>query len=173
MRMAALAHAWLPEAALWVLPSWRHPGGKRPVASFAHRLAMCRLAMVPVPAAEVSDYERRLDGDGRTLSLVQALRRDAPLRPLRLLLGGDQYAQRHTWHRFSELAELAPPLVVGREGSEAVPQAVGLPGAPTLPNLSSSAIRAAFTTGAGGMDGCAAAVRRYVAEHGLYGARRR
>jgi nicotinate-nucleotide adenylyltransferase len=65
-----------------------------------------------------------------------------PTRALRLLVGADVLADLPKWHRFDKIAELAPPIVMGREGiaDERAPP-------PLLPAVSSTEIRAALAGG--------------------------
>ncbi len=99
-----------------VAPVWRHPFGKQPHASFETRLRMCRLAFAPLRRVRVEDIERRLGGSGRTVELLEALHRERPDRPLRLLLGADTFAQLDEWAEPERIRHLAPPLVFGRGG---------------------------------------------------------
>ncbi|MGB0679309.1 MAG: nicotinate-nicotinamide nucleotide adenylyltransferase [Polyangiales bacterium] len=162
--LATVALSALPEANLGVFPTWTHPSGKSAHAEFAHRLQMCRRAMAPLDRTEVSDLERELAGPGYTLHLLQALRRRKPTPLLYLLMGADQYAARHRWHRFDAVTALATPLVVGREGADASVRTLPI----TLPGLSSSAVRARIQVGHALVGWLPAAVTRYIEAQGLY-----
>lgn len=121
---------------LVVLPSHTHPFGKRFAASFAERVAMCRLAFATLKKIEVSTLEARLPAPNYTLYSLRALKERHPDWQLRLVVGSDVYAQRSRWLHFDALCELAPLLVVGR-GQR--PRAAPLPLA--IPELSSTMLR--------------------------------
>ena len=147
-----------------VVPVFQHAFGKE-LASFDDRLAMCRLAMAPIDHVEVSDVERELGGESRTLYTIEALLARRPEWDLKLVIGSDVLPDLPKWHRFDRIAELAPPIVIGRAG---YPH----PDAPlsVLPEVSSSAIRASLGAGE------ASAVRpmlpttvaEYISERHLY-----
>lgn len=139
----ALACGEIDELA--VFPSAHHPLGKRPQADFDARLEMCRLTFGELRRTRVDALEASLDATGYTLTLLRALREQEPDRSLRLVVGQDILSQTGRWHAWDEVATLAPPLVVGRVGSAG---AVEGPGAHvSIPNISSTAIRARLTAG--------------------------
>ncbi len=147
-----------------VIPVYDHAFDKA-LAPFEQRLAMARLAMAGLAGVTVSDIERRLGGESRTLYTIEALMRQAPHRALRLVVGADVLAVRHKWHRFDRIQQLAPPIVLGRAG-------VNHPEAPAalLPHVSSSQVRAMLAAGA--THQCRplvpAAVMAFIVAHGLY-----
>jgi nicotinate-nucleotide adenylyltransferase len=147
-----------------LVPVHRHVFGKE-LAPFDHRIAMCRLAMGWIPGVEISDIERELGGESRTLHTIEALLARDPSQGLRLLIGSDVLADVPKWYRWDRVAELAPPIVMGRAGYER-----GDAPAPVLPEISSTLIRERLA--AGGPDAVAdvvpRSVRAYIAEHGLY-----
>ncbi len=149
-----------------VIPVYRHVFGKA-LASFEDRLEMCRLAMGWIPGVVIDDIERELGGESKTLITVEALRKRDPSRGYRLVIGADVLADLPKWHRFDRIAELAPPLVLGRAGY-AHPDAP----AAVLPDVSSTQIR--DTIAAGRIDDVRqlvpARVRAYIAAHGIYAA---
>lgn len=147
-----------------VVPVFQHPFEKE-LAPFADRLRMCELAMAWMPGVEVSDVERRLGGESFTLHTVEALLAEEPARALRLVIGADVLADLPKWHRYDRIAELAPPIVLGRAGV-VHPDAP----APLLPAVSSTEVRALVRAGKEGELAALvpAAVRRYIAERGLY-----
>src|SRR5690606_25138203 len=123
------------------------------------------LAMGWIPGVVVSDIERRLGGDSRTLYTLEALLAERPERELRLVIGSDVLPDLPKWHRFDRIAELAPPIVLGRAGHphEDAPPAV-------LPEVSSTEIRRRCAQGK--LDAVAAlvpsAVRECVERRGIY-----
>lgn len=150
--------------AMMVVPVYRHVFGKE-LASFEDRLAMCRMAMAWIPGVEISDVEERLGGDSRTLNTIEALLAERPDRALRLVIGADVLPDLPKWHRFDRIAELAPPIVLGRAGYDHVEAPVAV-----LPRVSSTELR--DLARAGRLDEARAlvptAVRRYIIDHGLY-----
>jgi nicotinate-nucleotide adenylyltransferase len=147
----ALATAPIDE--VLVVPVYQHPFAKH-LASFADRLQMCRLAVGWLPRVVVSTVEEELGGESRTLRTLEHLGATHPELSLRLLVGADVLGDLPKWHRWDRIAELAPPLVLGRRGIEApdadvtwVGAAGDEPPAPILPHVSSTEIRAALAAG--------------------------
>jgi len=169
---AVYALSTAPIDRVLVVPVYRHPFAKE-LAPFDDRLEMCRLALGWVPGVEVSTVERELGGESLTLRTLEHLAEAHPSWSMRLLVGADVLPDLPKWHRFDRIAELAPPLVLGRAGF--APSGSGVEAGPTvLPEISSSEVRARIAAGRIGELG--ADVPRRVLEHieqgGLYGARR-
>ncbi len=174
-----------------VVPVYQHPFAKG-LMPFADRLAMCRLALGWLPRVTISTIEEELGGESRTLRTVEHLRATRPADALRLLVGADVLADLPKWHRWDRIAELAPPLVMSRNGVSPVttrdtpvpPGATaavtwvgakgGEPPEPVLPRVSSTEIRDALA--AGDVDAVRglvpADVLKYIVSQGLYGVRR-
>jgi nicotinate-nucleotide adenylyltransferase len=144
-----------------VAPTFIHAFGK-PLVDFEHRLRMCELAFRPLPAVEVSAIERELGGVSRTLRLVEALSQQNPAHRLRLLVGSDILAERDRWQDFDQICARAPLLVAQRPGFAVESRTL------QLPEVSSSALRAALVRGDDVGAWLPAAVREYIATHGLY-----
>jgi nicotinate-nucleotide adenylyltransferase len=150
-----------------VVPVYRHPFAKE-LADFEARLEMCRLAVGWIPHVRVSDVERELGGESLTLRTLEHLAVTHPEWSMRLLVGADVLADLPKWHRFDRIAEIAPPIVLGRAGTSAM-------GAPEayLPKISSTEIREAFA--AGDIESVRgripAAVVDYILENGIYRSR--
>ena len=128
-----------------VVPVYQHPFAKE-LAPYDARLEMCKLALELLPRAHVSTLERDLGGESLTLRTVEEIARREPAWQLRLLIGSDVLADLPKWHRFDRIAEIAPPLVLGRHGAAAVDGAPHA-GPPLLPPVSSTDIRAAAREG--------------------------
>jgi nicotinate-nucleotide adenylyltransferase len=148
----------------WLVPCVRHAFGKLP-AQFKHRMAMCSLLVEGHEGVEVSDAEARLAEPGKTLDLILGLRQEHPEHGFRLIAGADIYHQRHLWHRYEEVARLAPPIYVARKGVESI----DLPTLPAPPNISSSQIREQLDQRERPVGGVPEAILDYIEEHGLYG----
>lgn len=147
-----------------IVPVYQHPFSKE-LAPFEHRLAMCREAMGWIPGAQVSDVERELGGESLTLRMLTHLAEQHPDWVLRLLVGADVLADLPKWHRFDKIAEIAPPIVLGRAGVDdrrAPP--------PLLPRISSTEVRDALHRR--DLDVLRplvpARVLEYIEQHGLY-----
>jgi nicotinate-nucleotide adenylyltransferase len=149
---------------VWFVPTYQHPFGK-PLAPYVDRVAMCELAAADIVGTRVSRAEEELAHrpgfvSSHTLDLAQYAidQGHAP----RLVIGSDILKETHKWHRWDDLAALAPPIVIGRTGHAHA-------GALDMPEVSSTAIRALIANG----DAAAAAllpvsVLRYIAAHKLY-----
>jgi nicotinate-nucleotide adenylyltransferase len=127
-----------PVDELWLIPAFRHALGK-PLAPFEDRLAMCERAAAPLgPRVRVSDIERTIGGDSRTLHTVRRLRELYPAHAFLLVIGADLVAEVPTWLGASELQATVPFIVVGR-GNVAAPG-----GGVAMPEVSSTAVREAL-----------------------------
>ncbi len=124
-----------------VVPVFQHPFAKE-LAAFDDRMEMCRVALSWIPGVMVSAVERELGGESLTLRTLEHLRGVYPHWSFRLLVGADVLADLHKWHRFDRIAEIAPPIVLGRAGVQAneAPE-------PLLPRVSSTEIREAAARG--------------------------
>lgn len=151
-----------------VVPAFQHPFAKS-LAPYDDRVKMCELAMGWLPRVEVSRVEEELGGESRTLWTIEHLRTKYPDKPLRFIMGADIMLESSKWYAFDRIAELAPPIVLGRVG-------IDYPGAPApvLPAISSTEVRAKLGAEGGGADlGTLAelvpkAVIEYARAHHLY-----
>jgi nicotinate-nucleotide adenylyltransferase len=130
-----------PIDSVLVVPVYKHPFSKE-LASFEDRLEMCRLSFSWIPRVFVSAVERDLDGESLTLRTIEHLAALHPDWSMRLLLGADVLNDLPKWHRFDRIAEIAPPIIVGRAGvvAQGAPE-------PILPKLSSTDVRDALARG--------------------------
>jgi nicotinate-nucleotide adenylyltransferase len=124
-----------------VVPVYKHPFSKE-LASFDDRLDMCRRAFEWIPRVFVASVERDLDGESLTLRTLEHLAVLHPDWSMRLLIGADVVNDLPKWHRFDRIAEIAPPIIVGRAGvsAEGAPEAI-------LPRASSTDVREALAVG--------------------------
>ena len=142
---------------VWLLPAWRHPFGKA-LAPFDDRVAMCELAARGLRGVAVCTAERDLAHDplaGKTARTLEHLVAKHPTHDFSLVVGADVLPDTPKWYRWDRVRELARVVVIGREGYPPVP------GAPSLPAVSSTEIRARFARG----EGAAGLVTRQVAEY--------
>lgn len=149
------------ERVIWV-PCYRHAFGKA-LAPFDDRFEMClRSAAFLGDRAEVSRVEAEIGGESRTLVTLKRLRDLMPGAQWVILIGADLDPERQRWLGHDEIVTLAEFLVVGR-GDQTSPA-----GAPALPAISSSEIRARLARNEDVSALIPARVRQYIAERGLY-----
>jgi nicotinate-nucleotide adenylyltransferase len=128
-----------PHAHTLVIPAFQHPFAKL-LAPFEDRISMCEAAFEWVPDTRISRIEEALGGESRTLRTLTHLQCEHPDWDMRLLIGADILAEAEKWFGWSEIAVLAPPLILGRAGVVLPETTV----APLLPAISSTEIRAAI-----------------------------
>lgn len=149
---------------LWLMPTFQHPFDKA-LAPFEDRLAMCRLAAAALgPRARVTDIERELGDESRTLRTVRALQARYPEHEFALVIGADLVAESATWYGAEELRATVPFIVVGRAGLAAGPRA-----AIEMPAVSSTQIRRALGEGKPVTGLVSRAVLEYIEARGLFG----
>ncbi len=85
---------------------------KKAVASFFHRLAMCRLLFKGLSFVEVSPMEENLAYPYYTLHTLEQIKSQVPHSPLGLLMGEDQNV--FSWHKPQEILKLAKIFVIPR-----------------------------------------------------------
>ncbi len=162
-----LAVAWALSAAdideVWVIPTWKHAFGKEHGADFETRMTMCELAFAPFRGVRILDIERDLGGVSRTLETLNALQAERPDVRFRLMIGADLLQTIDRWHRWDDIAKIAPPLVVGREGYPK-PEGCGI----AIPNVSSTDVRNALDHQRDLRDLVPSAVVEHIRAHGLY-----
>lgn len=147
---------------VWILPAWVHPFGKD-LEDFEHRVQMCQRLAAPFgKRAQVSEVERELGGEGRTFDTLQHLIAAEPGRRFALAVGTDILGETQAWHRWDDIRKMVEIVVIGRQGFEA--PANGL----TLPEVSSSEIRARVGRGEVIRGMVPTSVADYVAAHKLY-----
>ena len=154
-----------PVDELWFVPAHEHAFGK-PLVAFEDRLAMCELAAAALgPRARVSDAERAIGGRSLTLRTVRRLSELHPEHAFSLVIGSDLLAEVASWYGGDELRRTVPFIVVGRPG--APPEADAAP-AITLPDVSSTAVRATLAAGKSPDGLVPRAVLDYIHKKGLY-----
>jgi nicotinate-nucleotide adenylyltransferase len=120
-----------------VIPVFQHPFAKE-LAPYDARLRMCELAFAGDARVEVSDVERQLGGESRTLRTLEHLQETRPDWSMRLIIGSDVVADLPKWHQFDRIAAIAPPFVLERRGKSDKP---GKTDKSVLPEVSSTEIR--------------------------------
>ena len=149
---------------LWFVPAYEHAFGK-PLCAFEDRLAMCRLAAEALgPRVTVSDVERAIGGRSLTLRTVRRLAEQHPEHTFSLVIGSDLVGEVAGWYGGDELTRTMPFIVVGRPDGPASRPAPAV----TMPDVSSTAVRAALAAGKS-VDGLVPrAVLDYIYRKGLY-----
>jgi nicotinate-nucleotide adenylyltransferase len=157
-----LAKAMLEPVRMLVIPTFQHPFAKA-LVPFSHRLAMCECAFNWIPGVQISRVEEELGGESRTLRTLQHVQAQNPSWSLRLLVGADILTESHKWFGWEQIEQLAPPLVLGRQG-------ISVDGAPKplLPEISSTEVRRKIAAHEDVGALVAKAVGAYIAEHDFY-----
>jgi nicotinate-nucleotide adenylyltransferase len=127
VRMASRAADAIGAHCIRVIPAAVNPQRTgRPPSASEHRLAMVRLAFAGEPRAVIDDREIRRGGPSFTVDTLEALAREHPAERMRLLLGGDQALNFHTWRSPERIERLAEPVVVPRSPLDATALAAAL-----------------------------------------------
>jgi|SRR6478672_13458886 len=150
-----------PVDEVWLVPAYEHAFGK-PLAPFAERLAMCELAAAALaPRVRVSPVEGDIGGRSLTLRTVQRLRELHPEHTFSLVIGSDLQGDVSNWYGADELVRSVPFIVVNRPGGQPT---AGI----TMPDVSSTAVRAALAAGKAVDELVPRAVLDYILRKGLY-----
>jgi len=102
------------------------PWQKAGTSAAAHRVAMLRLALAPERGWNVDLREVERAGPSYTIDTLLAVRAERGARlPLVWILGYDQLRRLDTWHRWTELLDVAHLAYARRAGAEAaLPEAL-------------------------------------------------
>jgi nicotinate-nucleotide adenylyltransferase len=148
---------------LWLMPTYRHPFGKA-LTAFEHRVAMCAAVCRDASGwLKVSEVEREVGGEGRTVDTLDFLHARHPGHAFTLVIGSDILADLPKWKDFPRIERLATVRVLHRAGHPA-PQAVG----PALAQVSSTEIRERLSRGEDPWELVPRAVLAYARAQGLY-----
>ena len=138
---------------VWWIPCASHAFGKQS-APFADRVRLCELATRHTADVYVSGIEADLPHPSYTIDTLEALRRVHPRADFVWIVGSDLLGELPRWHRWAELAQTLPFVVVLRGNAPPSPPAQGQ--FETLPvrfhDVSSGEVRAALAAG-GDVDG--------------------
>ena len=147
---------------VWLMPANTHAFGKS-LASFAHRRAMCEHLARPFGARVlVSSLEAEMGGPSRTFDTVARLGVDYPARHFALAIGADLVGETGRWHRWAELVQRVPVVVVGRRG-------YSHPASPVeLPAIASNQVRERLEAGLDVTGLMPWAVAHYIDHHRIY-----
>lgn len=144
--MVASSIRWTGRAEqVWLVPVFRHAFEglhSKSLAAFEARLSWCEAFAADVgPFVRVCDVERELPTPSYTIATLRHLAAVHPEHQLRLVVGADVLPQLPKWRDWSAIEAEFSPIVVGRAGFPAVPDA------PTFPDVSSTEVRARLEAG--------------------------
>lgn len=175
-----LAHSALHDLALdelrWI-PAGRPWQKSRQLAEPQHRAAMIELAIrdpqLGDPLFNIETCELDRDGPSYTVDTVLELQRREPGQTWFLIIGQDQHAGLHTWHRWSDLLRKVSLAVAMRPGASlhVDPRVLdfGFIRLKMPPDeLSSTLLRDRLAAGRPITDLVPAAVAGYIESHRLY-----
>lgn len=139
---------------LWWAPTYKHAFGKE-LVSFEERVELCELATRGLEQVSVSQIERELGGESRTVDTVKALRQRHEDCDFWLVVGADILQETHKWKDWEGLMAMVRLVVVGRAGyvheaaSSELTAGKEQQAQPlfSLPAVSSTAIREALARG--------------------------
>ncbi|MCL2695290.1 MAG: nicotinate-nucleotide adenylyltransferase [Clostridiales bacterium] len=175
MAQSALARLGLDRVLLVpanIPPHKQLPGG----ASAADRWRMVCLAAEGMPELVPDDMELRREGPSYTADTLRILRERYPKAELFFLMGSDMLASFDSWHKPQDVATLATPVCIPRDGSDdsaAIAHirsayGVNVPELPPALPISSTEIRARVTAARPITGLVPPAVEDYIYERGLY-----
>jgi nicotinate-nucleotide adenylyltransferase len=149
---------------VWLLPSFQHPFRKA-LAPFEHRAAMCQMLCDDTSGwLKVSQVERELGGEGRTVDTLIHLAAAYPGVRFTWVIGSDILPDLPNWKDFDRIRQLARVLVLHRAGHPA-PEAMG----PPLAEVSSTQVREALERGEIPSGLVPRRVLEYARDQNLYG----
>jgi nicotinate-nucleotide adenylyltransferase len=124
VHLGHLSVAWeaseLLDAEVRLLPASVPPHRPAPIASAEQRVAILSAALQGQSRLTLDTRELQRGGPSYTIDTLAELRMEQGERPLVLLLGADAFAGLPSWHRWSELFDVAHIGVLSRPGTEAV-----------------------------------------------------
>jgi nicotinate-nucleotide adenylyltransferase len=99
-----------------LIPAGDPPHRATPCVDAAQRLELVRAAAADEAGFVVDEREVRRGGPSYTVMTLQELRAERPDTPLCLIVGMDAFLGLPTWHRWTELLDLAHIVVAPRPG---------------------------------------------------------
>jgi nicotinate-nucleotide adenylyltransferase len=123
--LAACAREQLRAERILLIPNFRSPlKSADPVAPFADRLAMLRLAIDSVEGFSASDLEGRRGGISFTIDTLRDLGGENPGANIHLILGQDSLSEFPLWKDYPAILQMAEIAVVERTGAPSPPNAI-------------------------------------------------
>ena len=119
LRLATeLAEAFRLERVVFLPAGLPYHRGHATHATSDQRLTMLKLATQRDARFDVDDRELRREGPTYSFDTLTQIRAERPNQPLVFLIGSDAFAKIDTWHRWTELFELAHFAVAVRANDE-------------------------------------------------------
>ena len=119
LRLATeLAEAFRLERVIFLPAGLPYHRGRAAHASADQRLTMLKLATARDARFDVDDRELKREGETYTYDTLAEIRAERPGQPLVFLIGSDAFAKIDTWHRWTELFDLAHFAVAVRANDE-------------------------------------------------------
>ena len=143
-----------PVDELWLVPVFEHPFGKKFAASYDDRVMLCEKLGFKVSRAEQES------GHARTVDLLDHLRQKYPQHRWALVLGTDLDRELPQWKNFERVQQLARIINLHRGGFTQ--------GEVTLPEVSSTHVRALLKQGGDASKLVPKAVLDAIRAKGLY-----
>ena len=113
---------------VWLVVSPQNPfKSNEKLMDFETRVQWAQEAIKDNPRLRVSSIEKELSLPSYTIHTLEALKESYPERDFVLLLGEDQLAGFHGWHRFQEILSLVPLWVYPRHHTNSPHQQVEFP----------------------------------------------
>jgi nicotinate-nucleotide adenylyltransferase len=156
---AAYVLATEPVDELWFVPVLQHPFGKPLIGSYEHRVVLCERLAADLPRSKVSRAEQE-SGKAPTVDLLEWLHRKHPDTRWALVLGTDLDAEKPQWKRFDRVEQLARIVTIRRGGYGE--------GGLTLPEVSSTQVRALLKSGGDASPFVSRAVLEAIRDAGTY-----
>lgn len=150
------------------------------ISDDCHRLNMAKLAFEDMAEVEVSDYEINHTDISYTYETLCSLQKQYPDDKIIFIMGTDSFLSLDTWYMGTELLETFAFLVSARPGYRESELEIKIEEfrrrygteveklMMTMPDISSTEIRAKYEAGLSIAGDVPEAVERYINEHGLY-----
>lgn len=158
---------WMPVGSPWQK--------QQPFAAPQHRVAMLQLAVDVEPLQIIDEREMHRAGPTYTVDTLEELAKAMPDTQWHLIIGQDQLARLHTWHRWRDVVAAVTLAVVGRGGMDPLAGEAVQAAQPRMERLwmppmaeSSTEIRQRLFRGESIESMVPEAVARYIDRHGLY-----
>ena len=102
---------------VWFVPTYQPPHKQLAAdVSFAHRLAMVKLALLDYPLFFSSDIEGRRGGTSYSVETLEQLTDKYPQHEFYFIMGWDSFQEVGLWKKYPRLFELAHIVVTARPG---------------------------------------------------------
>lgn len=158
---------------IWWMPNRIPPHKKQTNTSEKQRIEMVEQMVRLSPSFVLCLKEMEREGPSYTIDTLASLQAERPESEFYFIMGGDSYETFHLWHRYRELQQMLPFIVLARPGADepAVRRedfsAVYFLERIQL-SISSTSIRKSRTEGTWNQFLVTTEVAKVIKEHGLY-----